>query len=409
MSKQIILGDPHLGKGLNIGKPGIGSELNSRVQDQLDLLQFTLDTAKKRGADNIIITGDVFEDARPHPALIKYFISWLKTCEKDRVNVHIIVGNHDIIRSGAYTVSALDIIPALELPYANVYKDVETVQFDGVGYTFVPYRDRRMYDMDNNKDAMELFNNEFKNEFNKIKGHKVLVGHETLQGAIWVGDEIDDSRNEFFCPVSMFHDWDYVWMGHVHKPQVICHTAPRVAHIGSMDRSAFAKSEMDHDKILIFFDSEKDGQPFEEIILPTRPLRELNVSVPKDKETTEFITNSAFFANKEKSFKDAIVRINVILEGQEPENADRNKVRSFIYNKLEAFHICNFSEARNILAATSAQDVKLFDNTMDASTVIRTYAESDYLHIDSEEERSAFIELAMECNAELERVKSDKK
>ena len=40
MGKVILLGDPHLGKGTGIGKTGIGSNLNSRIADQLNLLDW---------------------------------------------------------------------------------------------------------------------------------------------------------------------------------------------------------------------------------------------------------------------------------------------------------------------------------------------------------------------------------
>src|SRR5690606_17549042 len=110
----LILGDPHLGKGLSIGKTV--NNLNSRVQDQIDLLDFTLETAVKEDVTAIIVTGDVYQEPRPHPAIIKIFMQWLMQCVSKNIEVHIIAGNHDIIRSGAYSISALDIIPVLDLP-----------------------------------------------------------------------------------------------------------------------------------------------------------------------------------------------------------------------------------------------------------------------------------------------------
>ena len=41
----LILGDVHLGKSLHLGKVTPGSNLNSRLNDQLKLLDFTLETA----------------------------------------------------------------------------------------------------------------------------------------------------------------------------------------------------------------------------------------------------------------------------------------------------------------------------------------------------------------------------
>src|SRR5271168_2829929 len=106
----IILGDVHLGRSLTLGKVGIGSSLNSRVADQLKLLEWTLERAIEHSADHIIITGDVFEEPKPHPSLIAMFISWLKTCQAHHIHVHIILGNHDMFRSGSVLSSSLDII-----------------------------------------------------------------------------------------------------------------------------------------------------------------------------------------------------------------------------------------------------------------------------------------------------------
>src|SRR5271170_2080291 len=98
MSKVIILGDPHIGKGVSIGKVTLGSTLNSRVVDQISLLDHVLDRAIDLSADHIIITGDTFEDPKPHPSLLAIFVAWLKKCQVHGVYVHIILGNHDILR-----------------------------------------------------------------------------------------------------------------------------------------------------------------------------------------------------------------------------------------------------------------------------------------------------------------------
>src|SRR5574338_372899 len=99
MSYALILGDVHLGKGISIGKTGVGANLNSRVADQLNILDWTLDQAVERHVDDIIINGDVLEDTNTHPSLITMFISWLKKCQAVNVNGPRILGILDILRS----------------------------------------------------------------------------------------------------------------------------------------------------------------------------------------------------------------------------------------------------------------------------------------------------------------------
>uniref|UniRef100_UPI00112EFCBC metallophosphoesterase family protein n=1 Tax=Escherichia coli TaxID=562 RepID=UPI00112EFCBC len=96
----VILGDVHLGKGMNLGKVGIGSKLNSRLVDQIKLLDWTLAQAIENNCSHIVITGDIFEDPKPSSSLITIFISWLKQCTIHYVNVHLIRGNHDFLRNG---------------------------------------------------------------------------------------------------------------------------------------------------------------------------------------------------------------------------------------------------------------------------------------------------------------------
>jgi len=125
--RVIILGDVHLGRSLSQGKVGIGSSLNSRIVDQLNLLDWTLDQAIENNCNHIIITGDIFEESKPPPSLITLFISWLKKCQISEIHVHLIMGNHDVIRSGTINMSSLDIINEMDMEYITVYKNITTI------------------------------------------------------------------------------------------------------------------------------------------------------------------------------------------------------------------------------------------------------------------------------------------
>ena len=190
MSNAIILGDVHLGKGINIGKSGIGAALNSRIVDQLNLLDWTLDRAVEYHADSIIITGDVFEDPKPAPSLITYFIAWLKKCQVYGVHVHIIRGNHDVFRSGFIYNSPLDIISEVELENVDIYKDIDTIMIDTTAFTFVPFRDRKSFSVASNAEAISLVRDSLVYELAAIPAtyHKVLIGHLAIEGSIPVGD-----------------------------------------------------------------------------------------------------------------------------------------------------------------------------------------------------------------------------
>lgn len=392
MSATIILGDVHLGKGLSVGKTSVGSGLNSRINDQLKLLDWTLDQAIECGAKRIVVTGDVFEEPKPHPTLIKLFISWLKKCEAYEVEVHIIYGNHDILRSGQFSSSVLDIISEAEISNVYVYSSIDTIYCDGVCFTLLPFRDRRSFNVDKHDEAVEAIKNKLLYEAADIPAEyqKVLIGHLAMEGSIYVGDEIDDASNEIFCPVSMFNAYDYVWMGHVHKPQVLSKSKPYVAHVGSMDRSDVGES--DHKKIVVLFDPDMPGH-FKEIEIPVRPLEKLTIQVPADvTNTTEYVLNA--IKEEKVNLKNGIVKLEVQLLAQDLHSVDRKSIETFLQTE-GVFHVASFSETKKV--SLLKKKGESMSRVMDESLAIREYSKK---FVD-EKNRDKFVALAEEIRAEM--------
>lgn len=386
MSHVIILGDVHIGKSVTIGKVGLGSTLNSRIADQLDLLDWVLDQAIENNSEHIIITGDIFEDPKPAPFLITLFIAWLKKCQANSVNIHIILGNHDILRSGNIYISPLDIINEVELEYVNIYKNINTIFIDSVAFTLIPFRDRKSFNVTSNAQALSLLQDSLVYELASIPTtyKKIVIGHLAIEGSIPVGDEIDDMTNELFCPVNMFSGYDYVWMGHVHKPQIM-NKKPYIAHIGSMDISNFV--ETDHKKHIIIIDCKEEEKFFVSQEIPTRPLKKINIVVPKDvDDTTQYVID---YLNKIKeSWDKAIVRIEISLSTPELKSINKYIIEKYLLDK-NVFNIAGISESKKIMLVK--KDNNIYDTKMDVGSAIKTYAQS-YVE---ETLRNSFIELAM--------------
>lgn len=398
MSHAIILGDVHLGKGTNIGKAGVGSSLNSRIVDQLNLLDWTLDQAEEFFATDIIITGDVFEDPKPHPSLITLFISWLKKCQAHDINVHIIMGNHDILRNGFIYTSPLDIVAEMDLDHVFIYKDINTVILGTTAFTMMPFRDRKSFSVNSATEALSLMKDSLVYELASIPSTytKVLIGHLAIEGSIPIGDEIDDLTNELFCPVDMFKGYDYVWMGHVHKPQVMRKANPYVAHIGSMDISNFG--ETDHKKFVVVFNTLGEKSPETQDVwgvryLPTRPLKKVAVVVPKDTvDSTAYVLEEL---KKLDAWDKAIVRVEVSLASPEIKSVNKSSIEKYLTSQ-GVFNVTGISESKKV-ALVKKDSNNTIDTKMDVSSAIKTYANT-YVE---EKMRPAFIELATEIHSIL--------
>lgn len=389
MSIAIILGDVHLGKSQTFGKNTVGANLNSKLADQLNLLDWTLEQAIEEHADHIIITGDVFEEPKPHPSVITYFMSWLKKCQVYNIHIHLIVGNHDVFRSGFVYSSPLDIIAEADLENVSIYKDINTVLIGSSAFTFMPFRDRKSFGVSSNSDALSLLQDSLVYELAAIPTtyKKVVIGHLAIEGSIPIGDEIDDISNELFCPITMFQGYDYVWMGHVHKPQVLKKQSPYIAHIGSMDISNFGES--DHKKIIVVFNCDSLEQPFTTKHLPTRNLKKITITIPKDiEDSTQYVISEI---EKSKSDLDkAIVKIDISLSDIELKSINKQQVEKYLFEH-GAFNIAGISESKKI--SVIKKDVNnSIDTKMDVSSAIKTYSNT---YID-ESHREQFIELAID-------------
>ncbi len=397
MSTVIILGDVHIGKGTTIGKSGIGTALNSRVVDQMNLLDWTLDQAIDHNSQHIVVTGDVFEEPKPHPSLICLFIDWVQKCAANNVQVHVILGNHDFLRTGNFYVSPLDILSHCELENFFLYKDIDTLTIDSTSFTFMPFRDRKSFSCDSNAAALDLLQDSLRYELASIPVTytKVLIGHFALEGSIPVGDEIDDITNELFCPVAMFKGYDFVWMGHVHKPQVMS-KQPYVCHIGSMDISNFGENEQE--KYIVIFDTEQIS--YIETKLPTRPLTKITISVPKDtKDTTQFVLDE--LESTKPVLDKAIVRLEVSLSSPELASVDRLKIEKFICSK-GAFNISGFSESKKLaLIVKDKDDAITIDTNIDVNSAIKKWADKRYTEKTDDDKKKKFIELSLKLIARL--------
>ena len=186
-------------------------------------------------------------------------------------------------------------------------------------------------------------------------------------------------------------------MGHIHHPQVLQRKEPYAAHIGSMDRSDFSQTELDRDKIIVIYDD--DSSSFVTETLPTRQLRQIDIDVPPNKDSSDFVINTLAVIAKREPMVDAIVRLDVQLLGPDVPNLERSRVETYLYENLSAHHVCKISESR-VMSVTCSETGKLFKSDTDVRTSIKLWSGSQEFKTD--DERAMFEQFADECRKELE-------
>lgn len=336
MSKVLVIGDVHLDKSKNLGKSLINSNLNSRVFDQMEILDWTLEEAETNFVTDIVLSGDVFEDPDAKHEVINLFINWLKKCKHYEIDVHIIRGNHDYKRIENKYFSPLDILKTLELDNVFVYYDFETIKIDNTAITFMPFLDRKSLFKDSLEDAKNYVKTLISYQRSLIDKNlkSIAIGHLALEGSMYVGDEIDDISNEIIIPLDYFKGYDYVWMGHVHKYQILSKT-PYISHIGSMDISDFG--ECDEKKYIIIYDCIENK--FEAKEIPTKKLQKIKIVIENENDSVEEKL-------KEYDFKNKIISVEIEYKN-ETKIFGKSKVKE-ILNKGNPYVIANISESKEV-------------------------------------------------------------
>jgi DNA repair exonuclease SbcCD nuclease subunit len=396
--KILIIGDAHLGKNQNIGKQFAGASLNSRVIDQFNILDWTLNEAVESCCNHIVMTGDVFEDPKPQIHIITSFMNWLHRCSDNGIKVHIVVGNHDTLRTGNFYYSPLDVVSEADIQGVHVYNSLTTINvYDDVSITFIPFRDRKSLFCDTVGDASEAIKSSilYESMVPPRTFTKIAVGHMAIEGSMPVGDELDDISNEIFLDVETLKSFDYTWMGHIHKPQLMC-DYPLVAHIGSMDISNFG--ETDHIKHVVIFDCET--KTYEAKNIPTRNLSKIEITIPNEIEnTTQYVIDEI----KKNLVDGSILSLSVNLETASLKSIDKKKIEQEIL-KCGAFGFSKISETKNI-SLVKKDDSSKISNSTDFLSAVKSYCENEeYV---PKEHKDCFNEIINEIYLEFKQGNSD--
>lgn len=339
--KLAILGDTHFGKGYSIGKIDSKQQLNTRLLDYINTMNFVIDHCRDNKISHLIITGDIFEHKRPEASQTKVFSKLISRLMSLNIHTHIVVGNHDIIRDSKTT--TVDMFAELNLPLINIWTNLRTVHIgdenNGLNIIFMPYCTRQMLQCFDNESAVKILQNKIKNEIKSIKNNDpiFIVGHFTLLGAQSHGILLNSNvTSDIILPIKSFPSKvDAIIMGHIHQHQIVS-KKPYALHIGSMERSNFREGE--DEKYLL----EIENLKFTYRSLPTRKLcdivldcSDLDLDSNIEKDIKEKIIKL------DKNINDSICRIEIIIDECMVNALNTNDIKNMIKKEFNIYHCAN--------------------------------------------------------------------
>ena len=259
--KLIHLSDLHIGKRVN--------EI-SMIEDQEYILLQVLQIIDDEKADAVLIAGDVYDKSVPSAEAVTLFDEFLCRLAKRNIPVLIISGNHDSPERLAFGNRLLELGGIHISPVYN--GSVETVTLTDahgeVVFWLLPYiktaHVKQFYPdsgIDSYTDACRVAIEKMRIDKSK---RNVLLTHQFVTGSTTCESEEISVGGSDNVDASVFADFDYVALGHIHGPQNI--GSNRIRYCGTLLKYSF--SEETHHKSVTVVNLSAKG----ELQLQLRPL-----------------------------------------------------------------------------------------------------------------------------------------
>lgn len=247
MTRLAVLADPHCD---DFGsKIDAATGLNARWVDTVGMVRWVANDAKERGADVLIVAGDLSESRHPAPWRVAQIGAALAGFPGP---VKLLRGNHDGIRAGLSIVDAL----AQDRPGWDGFSRPGITVVGDVAIAMLPYLDRAWiraqpgFESTPDADVYQILAEEYLTiarglyvQASALAGRRVLVVHQALAGG-----NMSDAQRAFLGDLSLVADtralgaigFDAILAGHFHLHQVLS-ADPLIAYAGSPYRTDFGE------------------------------------------------------------------------------------------------------------------------------------------------------------------------
>lgn len=270
--KLFHLSDLHLGRRLND---------YPLLEDQEYILNEILKAADEERPDGVIIAGDIYDKTTPSEDAVKLFDQFLSELAARGLKVFIISGNHDSAERVAFGCRIMNRAGVFVSP---VYDGkIEGISLGGDVFVYLmpvvrEYTVRAVFpekEINTITDAARTVIENIELDKSKIN---ILVAHQFVTGTA-DGSDVERGSDQTKAVGSVdnidagvFGDFDYVALGHIHKPQRA--GSDNVRYCGSPMKYSF--DEVNQRKAIVVVETGGKGN-IKTREIPLVPLRELRV------------------------------------------------------------------------------------------------------------------------------------
>ena len=271
------IGDLHIGKRVHDF---------SMLEDQRYILDQMMKIFEEQKIDGVLIAGDVYDKAVPSAEAVQLFDEFITGLAKAEIPVYMISGNHDsserlsfgrnlFKRSNLYIASQFN----QEIEKITIKEDGYNINFYMLPFVKPAYINHVL------KIQTETYEECFKHLMEQVKINEdetnILLAHQFVT----VGKnspELSDSETSSLGGIDnidyrLFDAFDYVALGHIHKPQAMGREMVRYA--GSILKYSFSEIHKDKQATILTISKNKQISLSHHLLKPLRDMREMECSL----------------------------------------------------------------------------------------------------------------------------------
>lgn len=265
--------DWHLGKIVND---------YSMIEDQRHYLNKLIDHIKDKQVDAFIVAGDLYDRSLPSKEAVSLADEILtRIIEELQIPVLVTSGNHDSSERLEY---GSRLLSTNHLYIEGTVKEAtRKVTIQDTNFYLLPFTEPILMRQLVHDDSIRTMEDVTRYQIDKIKEDmddtkvNILIAHGyVINGTPDSVEETDSERplnigTVEYIPSELLEDFDYVALGHLHKPQKVKHD--KIRYSGSLLK--YSKSESMHQKRVPLIDITKDQLEIE--MVSVKPLHDMRI------------------------------------------------------------------------------------------------------------------------------------
>lgn len=249
------------------------------LEDQKYIMNKILEIISDEKVDAVFISGDIYDKPMPTEESVKVFNEFLTNISCECKYIFIISGNHDsnerisfcseiLKKEGVY----------ISRPFSGkAEKTILKDEYGNINVFMLPFVKpssvRNIYKEDDiGTDYTKAIETALKNSDVDKKERNVLLSHQYVSGSKLHENEINQVGGIDHVAVEAYDDFDYVALGHLHRPQFIKRETLR--YCGSPLK--YSKGEVENEKSVTIGEIREKGC-VELKTLPLVPIKDMRV------------------------------------------------------------------------------------------------------------------------------------